>query len=586
MELSSTEIKCDINDLTWKQKESIQEKNELQNSRLERIITLRKRRLNDYLTEKRKKYINQTTDNDIYINIDYILKNIPPLLLADFDLYEDKLSVIHDFLSNNFTLLHGMDFNPDNVKLFIIYKLNEYTYENNDELLNKKNEEKLNVVFYDIIKIMNETKNIKVLYCVTTILLNILYDSKVLCTQFMKINNIWKRLQDISEIKNPDLNDNIIIILFNIYSNNPGVGKEYIISNYSIYIKQILINFLKLFDNEIKKNNIELELFMNGITLFKKLINNENKDNNKNNNFDVIVEMKGFYKDLSKIFSTLISWLLSEIKITNDNNIFRFILNLLECFNAIIGNADEETYDMNEFLDNDFVSSFFNLIKMIILNKNKELENGIILDILVEIYNFLSLIFSLESKKSEIYSQNKIIILTEELIKKIGLKNKKLFCKILFFLSNYVDKEERCVEIFKNNFLLTNIIENAYNNITDESMSNHLYYLLDNGFLFSDSNCKEIIINNFTSFLIERIKILCEYVIKDQNISRFNKTCQLLSYFIVFLEIEPEKYAEILKYLIIFIQKSNLEVFLMNIQTNAKNYDQNIITELLSRIKS
>ena len=586
MELSSTEIKCDINDLTWKQKESIQEKNELQNSRLERIITLRKRRLNDYLTEKRKKYINQTKDNDIYINIDYILKNIPPLLLADFDLYEDKLSVIHDFLSNNFTLLHGMDFNPDNVKLFIIYKLNEYTYENNDELLNKKNEEKLNVVFYDIIKIMNETKNIKVLYCVTTILLNILYDSKVLCTQFMKINNIWKRLQDISEIKNPDLNDNIIIILFNIYSNNPGVGKEYIISNYSIYIKQILINFLKLFDNEIKKNNIELELFMNGITLFKKLINNENKDNNKNNNFDVIVEMKGFYKDLSKIFSTLISWLLSEIKITNDNNIFRFILNLLECFNAIIGNADEETYDMNEFLDNDFVSSFFNLIKMIILNKNKELENGIILDILVEIYNFLSLIFSLESKKSEIYSQNKIIILTEELIKKIGLKNKKLFCKILFFLSNYVDKEERCVEIFKNNFLLTNIIENAYNNITDESMSNHLYYLLDNGFLFSDSNCKEIIINNFTSFLIERIKILCEYVIKDQNISRFNKTCQLLSYFIVFLEIEPEKYAEILKYLIIFIQKSNLEVFLMNIQTNAKNYDQNIITELLSRIKS
>ena len=586
MELNSTEIKCDINDLTWKQKESIQEKNELQNSRLERIITLRKRRLNDYLTEKRKKYINQTTDNDIYINIDYILKNIPPLLLADFDLYEDKLSVIHDFLSNNFTLLHGMDFNPDNVKLFIIYKLNEYTYENNDELLNKKNEEKLNVVFYDIIKIMNETKNIKVLYCVTTILLNILYDSKVLCTQFMKINNIWKRLQDISEIKNPDLNDNIIMILFNIYSNNPGVGKEYIISNYSIYIKQILINFLKLFDNEIKKNNIELELFMNGITLFKKLINNENKDNNKNNNFDVIVEMKGFYKDLSKIFSTLISWLLSEIKITNDNNIFRFILNLLECFNAIIGNADEETYDMNEFLDNDFVSSFFNLIKMIILNKNKELENGIILDILVEIYNFLSVIFSLESKKSEIYSQNKIIILTEELIKKIGLKNKKLFCKILFFLSNYVDKEERCVEIFKNNFLLTNIIENAYNNITDESMSNHLYYLLDNGFLFSDSNCKEIIINNFTSFLIERIKILCEYVIKDQYISRFNKTCQLLSYFIVFLEIEPEKYAEILKYLIIFIQKSNLEVFLMNIQTNAKNYDQNIITELLSRIKS
>jgi hypothetical protein len=233
--------------------------------------------------------------------------------------------------------------------------------------------------------------------------------------------------------------------------------------------------------------------------------------------------MKGFYKDLSKIFCTLISWLMSEIKITNDNNIFRFIINLLECFNAIIGNADEETYDMDEFLDNDFVSSFFNLIKMIILNKNKELENGIILDILVEIYNFLSVIFSIESKKSEIYSQNKIIILTEELIKKIGLKNKKLFCKILFFLSNYVDKEERCVEIFKNNFLLTNIIENAYNNnlidkYTIDIMSFLIEYIKENIYHKYLNNVFKILEdNNMLTTILESKKNKYENINQDIN---------------------------------------------------------------------
>ena len=67
----------------------------------------------------------------------------------------------------------------------------------------------------------------------------------------MKIDGIWKRFQEISELNNSELNDNIMKIMINIYVSIPNVGKEYILSNYSRYTKQILINYLKVFDNNL-----------------------------------------------------------------------------------------------------------------------------------------------------------------------------------------------------------------------------------------------------------------------------------------------------------------------------------------------
>ena len=565
--------------------ESLNEQKELKNSRIETSLSLRKKKLNDYISEKRKKSMNLIGDSDIYISIELVKLNVPSLLIEEFDIYEEKLSVCHQFFNNDFTLLHGMNFNPDSVKLFILYKLINLSNDEDSQLFDDKFWKDLNEVFVDIIKLINESKNAKVLYGSTNILVNFLYSSKKLNEEFVKLNGIWKRFQEISEMKNPDLNDNLMKIMINNYVNIPNAGKEYILSNYSRYTKQILINHFQAFDNESKKDKINLELYESGITLVKRLINKENNEIKKENNLDVVVKLKYLYNDLVKMFTSAVSWIINGINIENSLIIFEFIYKLLQVFSSIAKYADQETYEMKDFIDNYFVSSLFSLLKMIILNKNKELENNITMNILLEIYEFLGLIFCFNLNITEIYSQNKIIILTVELIKIMGLNNDKLFFKILFFLSNYADNEMRCSEIFEDNTILLSLKEYSIKNINNHHNCYNLFSVLDNGFNIGNKQCKEIIINNFTYFIEERIKILSEFIINDKYSSAFNLKCKLLLSIIFFLEIEPENYSELLNKLIIFLQNSNLEEYLIKVQMNAKKCEQNIITNLISKLK-
>ena len=335
-----------VNKYNIEMKQEEIEKKELKNSRIEMSLSLRKKKLDNYLLEKRKKYINENLDNDVYLNIEFIKAKVPSLLLEEFDIYEDKLSVAHQFLTNDFTLLHGMDFDPDCVKLFIIYKLIKLTFEENKELYDGNNQIKLKEVFYDIIKIINESKNLKVLFGATTILTNFLYSSEILNKEFRQINGIWKRFQEISELKNCELNDNLAKIMLNNYCTIPSVGKEYILSNYSRYTKQILSNILKGFDNETKTDKINLDLFNCGITLIKRLITHENCETNKENNMDVVVKLKYLYNDLTQIFTTITSWIINEINIGMNPKIYEFLLLILQTFSSIAQYADEETYEM------------------------------------------------------------------------------------------------------------------------------------------------------------------------------------------------------------------------------------------------
>ena len=582
---SSSDKNLDNNFINEHNREENIEK-DLKNARIETTLSLRKKKLNDYIFEKRKKYGNQVTDIDVYINIDLVKLTVPPLLIEEFDIYEEKLAVCHQFFNNDFTLLHGMDFNPDSVKLFILYKLIKITYEGdkNDIIYDDKYEGNLKEVFYDLIKIINESKNLKILFGVTTVLVNFLFSSEKLNIEFRKLNGIWKRFQEITELKNAEINDNIIKVMINIYVDLPFVGKEYILSNYSRYIKQILSNYLKVFDNECKSESINLELYETGINLIKRLITNENNEIKKENNLDVVVKLKYLYYDLVKMFTTTVSWIINETY-KDKIKIFEFINKLLETFSAIAKYANEETYEMKEFQDAYFVSSLCSLTKIFILNKNQELENKVTLDILIEIYNFLGLLFSFNSNITEIYCQNKIIILTQELIQIIGLNNQILYFKIVFFLSNYAENQVRCSEIFEDNVILLSLKEYSNNNINDNHNSYNLFSLLENAFKMGNQNCKEIIINNFTYFLKERIIILSEYIINDKYISSFNQKCKLLLSIIFFLETELGKYIGLLNNLIIFLQNSNLEEHLIKVQMNAKNCEQEIISNLLSKLK-
>ena len=442
-----------INNYNHDIKEDEIEINELKNSRTEMSLSLRKKKLDSYLLSKRKRYINENFDNNVYINIDLVKINVPALLLEEFDIYEDKLSVAHQFLNNDFTLLHGMDYNPDSVKLYIIHKLIKLTYEENVELFDNKFQDNLINVFYDIIKIINETKNLKVLFGTTSILVNLLFSSEILNKEFKKLNGIWKRFQEITELKNSDINDNLAKIMINLYIFFPSVGKEYILSNYSRYIKSILSNLLKEFDNESKNDKISLDLYESGITLIKRLINNENLEKNEENNMDVVVKLKYLYNDLVNIFTKTTSWIINKINIEKTSKIYEFLFLLIQTFSSIAKYADEETYEMKEFQDIYFVNSLLSLIRIFILNENNELENEITFNTLIEIYSFLGLMFSFSSKKTEIYSKNKIIIYTEELLRKVGLKKNNLIYKIIFFLSNYVDNKERSAEMGDRCFL-------------------------------------------------------------------------------------------------------------------------------------
>ena len=571
-----------INDTS---KENENEIKGLKNSRLDNALSLRKKKLDDYIFEKRKKYKNEIYDNDVYINIEMVKIKVPSMLIQEFDIYEDKLSVIHQFLTDDFTLLHGMDFHPDSVKLFMLYKLNKLLFDENPELYNEKNKENFKLVFYDIIKIINESKSPKVLFETTAILVNLFYTSNFLLEEFKNLNDIWKRFQEISELKNSEINDNLLKIMINYYCNVPNVGKEFILSNYSRYTKQILSNFMKGFDNEIKKEKINIQLFESGIILIKRLIREENNESNKENNFDVIVKLKYLYNDLIKIFTTATSWIINKLIAQMTSTIYNILYELLQTFSLIVQYANEETYEMNEFQDTYFVTSLLSLLRIFILNKDKELEMKITLKILLEIYNFLGMLFNLNSNKTEIYTQNKIIIITEELIKKIGLKEGKLMHKIIFFLSNYADSKKRSSEIFENDFLLLTLKEYSNLIINDQNQSNNLYYLLDNAFNYGEINCQEIIINNFTYFLKERIKLLSDFVIKDKYVSSFNNKCKLLLSIIIFLEVNIEKYSSVLTNLIFFLQNSNLEECLEKVHLNSKKYEPDIIENLLLRLK-
>ena len=581
----SNEKNIDNKFINTTSKEIEEDIKELKNSRLEKTLSLRKKKLDDYILEKRKKYKNEIYDDDVFVNIDIIKIKVPPMLIEEFDTYEEKLSVIHQFLSDDFTLLHGMDFHPDSVKLYMLYKLNNFIFDENPEFFDDKNRENMKAVFYDIIKIINESKSTKVLFETTAILVNLFYSSDFFVEEFKNLHDIWKRFQEISELKNSEINDNILKIMINYHCNIPNAGKEYILSNYSRYTKQILSNFMKGFDNEIKKEKFNINLFESGIILIKRLIKEENKESNKEKNFDVVVKLKYLYNDLIKIFNTCVSWIINKLIVQMTSSIYDIIYQLLQTFSLIAEYADEETYEMKEFQDEYFVTSILSLLRIFILNKNKELEMKNTMNILKEIFDFLGKLFTLNSSKTDIYTKNKIIIITEELIKKIGLNNETLIFKIIFFFSNYVDNESRISEIFQNNYLLLLLKEYSNLNINDQNRSNNLFYILDNAFNYGDRNCKEIIINNFTYFLKERIKILSDFVIKNKYVEHFNYNCKLLLSFIVYLEIDLEKYSSILANLVFFLQNSNLDECLAKVALNSKNYDHDIVENLLMRLK-
>ena len=132
---------------------------------------------------------------------------------------------------------------------------------------------------------------------------------------------------------------------------------------------------------------------------------------------------------------------------------------------------------------------------------------------------------------------------------------------------------------------MVNIKENAYKDIYDDHFSFNLFCLIENGFDHGDHYCKELIIKNLSYFLIERIKILCDYIVKGVYKKSFDKKCMLLSSILTFLDVEKQKYSEVRTQLLNIIESCSIYDYLSNIQTNAKQINHELVAELLKELK-
>ena len=572
------------------------EQNELKNLRIESSLSLRKKKLNQIIFSKRLKQINihnndnESDENNLYVSFKEIEKKVPYAFTSEFDLYEDKSSVIHQILNKDFTILQGLEYDEKSLVQYIIYKLTELSYYNK-EFFKDTNEKDLKLIFYDIIKIINENNEKKIIFAATTILVNFIYSSKIMAEEFKKAN-IWKRLAEITDLKISDINESIALILSNYYSFCPEVGKEYILSNYSRHIKQILANFFKTFIEESKKENINLTLFLQGIKLIKLLIDENSELLKKTNDLDVVVKFKFLYDYLTKSFLIASSWIINNSISQNHESIYSFILNLLDLFNLIGKYADEEIYQMEDFRGESFASSICSLLKFLILNKEKEKSKEIILNIVLKLYQFIGILFSFGHDITEIYAQNKILNITEEFIQNINSMKIELVQKIIFFLSNYADSENRVKEIFEESNIATIIKIYINNTILDNNLCYNVFCLIENGFILGSSSSRELIIKNYTDFLIERIKILYNLIVQKETetpnkyIKEFLYKCELLMNFIIFLRKQTNN-LPLLKDLLNYINISNVEEFIMNIRTYIKEEKKiDLIESLLKEIKN
>ena len=306
--------------------------------------------------------------------------------------------------------------------------------------------------------------------------------------------------------------------------------------------------------------------------------------------------MKFIYEYVTKAFLIASSWILNDVNLPKHEDIFNFISYLLKLFSMITTYINEETYQMQEFRSESFVSSFCSLLKFLITNKEKRVSSEYILSLLEDLYNFIGIYYSLEQEITLIYSQNKIIIITEELLKNIILLKKPLIIKIIFFLSNYAAQNENNIKVIFEDSCLFMIIQNyIYNNIIDNRLCYNFYCLISNVFKFKGSNinnCKILIIENCSKFLIERIKLFYEVVISKSKeekyyLKYFLDNCELLLIFVRFLRNSSENNLQLLKNTIDYINNSNLEGFIDNIQIFAEEkQDQYRINYILKELKN
>ena len=460
--------------------------------REEHCLTLRKKKLeNTFLNIRLKKIRSET---DLETDLTSLEPLLPDVLVGEFDMAEDKFGIILNFLKGDFSVLQNYSFLTDNVLLFALIKLKNKVIEEDDdnELFYEQNKELLLNIFKALIDLLKTKTDLHMLYQITYILINLTYSSSVIK---MKMLNtlIWKRLYEISQMNQHELNANIIWIFKNIISEEEIAMKIFD----TIDFEKMFLNYIHLCNANL--NNTPLGDLNNNLGLVINLL--------KYNKTFFVSKLSFLYPELISLFQNLQSYFTlsnSEEKSMEISTILALLTEIL--FNILRFSKDGEKY-LEFFYGESFIFSIVNLIKQtkkIIQNVQPEnlAQYQIMLSskIITNLYKVLAnLVATSTWSQNEFLNKHGIVILSEEIL--LTIKNMDIHKNIYFFFSNAVLDDNTFTQEMMTNSNIPTIIKQDFSSLNTEVKNKdiiiEILYLIRNSFYIGDDDCKEKIIKDF-----------------------------------------------------------------------------------------
>ena len=130
-------LKMNKSKVDWNDQYNINiKKEDINIVRQDNKLSLRKNNLQQLLLKKR----NITDKNhDIKIEENEIIKYLPLVLITDFDIYDEKLEIIYNFLNKDFSSLKQHNYSEINVIYFCLLKLEDISFDLNFSDISVKN---------------------------------------------------------------------------------------------------------------------------------------------------------------------------------------------------------------------------------------------------------------------------------------------------------------------------------------------------------------------------------------------------------------------------------------------------------------
>ena len=467
-------------------------------AREDNMLTLRKKKINDMLMAQRLKKSNLTSS--LEVSFDDLKKSLPDVLLNEFEMYDDKIGLIISFLKEDFSALNNYNFIPNNVLMFALIKLKENTLEQDEtnELYAAKNKDILYEIYKALINLLKTKNDLKVLYQVTYILINFTFSSTFIKNKLLS-TAIWKRLYEISIMKNYELTTNVIWIFNHIMT------EEEIVKSIcsSINFDEIYLDFVSYYNNNITKNISLSELYHN-----LKIILNFYEFNlvyfvgKLNYLYPVLISM------FQNINSELVT-LTTKTSYTNaDSDRTKELLYLIELlgkiFYKILAGTKERKDYINYFFGEGFIFSFINVIK-VNYKLFQQTENELIKKVINILYKVIANLLAFGTEEEDVLlSKNGIILLSEEILSHISQVD--IQKNIIFFISNYVIDSDRNREEIILNSTVPAFIKKLFETqilFMNIELLIEIIYLIKNSFYTEDVEIRTNITEKFYPILIQ-----------------------------------------------------------------------------------